>query len=136
MELLSLKQVRQAVQRGPAGARVHVQVDAAAAKVTRDQKPYCELVLADAADRMTQQLAPLYPNLNLDLLLTGILFHDSGKLWENHLPDTGFSMPYDERGELVGHISIGLELVNTLWRKISAQESAKEWSELMPATED
>mgnify|MGYP003694285063 CR=1 FL=1 len=75
--------------------------------------------------RVAQQIAPLYPNLNLDLLLTGILFHDSGKLWENHLPDTGFSMPYDERGELVGHISIGLELVNTLWRKISAQESAK-----------
>jgi 3'-5' exoribonuclease len=29
-----------------------------------------------------------------------------------------------------------LELVNTLWRKILAQESAKDWSELTPASED
>jgi 3'-5' exoribonuclease len=29
-----------------------------------------------------------------------------------------------------------LELVNTLWRKVSGQESATEWSELTPASED
>ena len=59
--------------------------------------------------RLAEKIAPLYPALNFDLLRAGILFHDSGKLWENHLPDTGFTMPFDERGELIGHISIGLE---------------------------
>src|SRR6202022_250000 len=54
--------------------------------------------------------APLYPQLNLDLLIAGVLFHDCGKLWENALPENGFVMGYDELGELVGHISIGLEL--------------------------
>ena len=29
--------------------------------------------------RVAKEIAPLYPELNLDLLLTGILFHDSGK---------------------------------------------------------
>ena len=28
-------------------------------------------------------------------------------------------MGFDERGELMGHISIGLELVNSLWRQIA-----------------
>jgi len=85
--------------------------------------------------RVAKQIAPLYPELNLDLLLAGILFHDSGKLWENALPENGFVMNYDERGELIGHISIGLELVNSLWRRLNA-ENAAAWKDRVPASED
>jgi 3'-5' exoribonuclease len=262
MNLMTLSEVRRTVQNEPVTARVHVQVDTATPKLTREQQPYCELTLADACDRMTLRVwsdhpaykacsaltaadfielsaefhrhsqyglearkwtvrpltqqekeellqgppdlrakqttdwesilqtmqtigdprlralcdaflkefgdrfrrtaaarnyhharrgglvehtaqmmrvaikvAPLYPQLNLDLLLAGILFHDSGKLWENQLPENGFSMGYDERGELMGHISIGLELVNSVWRKLSA-ENAEAWKNLNPASED
>src|SRR4051812_13354010 len=263
MELLTISEVRRRAQSGLVSARIHVQVNAAEAKATREGKPYCELSLADACDRMTlrvwsdhpdykacdslqvsdfievtgdfaqhQQfgleaqrwkvralatqeisellagppelrarqaadwdyiiertraigdprlralgeafiaewgdrfrrtagarsyhharrgglvehtaqmmrsataLAPLYPQLNLDLLVAGILFHDSGKLWENHLPENGFTMGFDERGELMGHISIGLELVNSLWRKLLGSEAAASWNSLSPASED
>jgi 3'-5' exoribonuclease len=85
--------------------------------------------------RVAKGITPLYPQLNLDLLLAGILFHDSGKLWENALPENGFVMNYDERGELIGHISIGLELVNALWRKVNA-DNAEAWKTLAPASED
>jgi 3'-5' exoribonuclease len=85
--------------------------------------------------RVAKGIAPLYPELNLDLLLAGILFHDSGKLWENALPENGFVMNYDELGELMGHISIGLELVNALWKKLSV-EKADAWKNLTPASED
>src|SRR6266404_7925262 len=85
--------------------------------------------------RVAKQIAPLYPQLNLDVLIAGVLFHDSGKLWENALPENGFVMSYDERGELVGHISIGLELVNALWRKLSV-ENTETWKNLVPASED
>ena len=85
--------------------------------------------------RVAKQIAPVYPELNLDLLLAGILFHDSGKLWENALPENGFVMNYDELGELMGHISIGLELVNALWRRLSV-ENADAWKHLSPASED
>ena len=262
MELMTLTEIRKGAQSGPVTARVRVQVEAAAPRLTREQKPYCELSLADACDRMTLrvwsdhpaykacsalkaedfieltgefhshsqygleaqkwmtrplteqeklellqgpaelrakqtadwefitktvsaisdprlralcdaflkewgdrfrrsaaarnyhharrgglvehtaqmmrvalQIAPLYPELNVDLLSAGILFHDSGKLWENHLPESGFTMGYDERGELIGHISIGLELVNSLWRKVSA-ENAEAWKNLKPSSED
>jgi 3'-5' exoribonuclease len=261
MQLMTLSEIRRAAQNGPVTARVHVQVESATPKVTREQKPYCELSLADACDRMTLRvwsdhpaykvcsaltnesfieltgdfsssqygldaqkwnvrplnaqetndllqgpaelratqaadwkfiletiakvndprlrglcdafvkefserfrrtaaarrnhharrgglvehtaqmmrvamaLAPLYPQLNVDLLIAGILFHDSGKLWENHYPETGFVMDYDERGELVGHISIGLELVNSLWRKLSA-DNGDAWKNLAPPSED
>jgi len=262
MDLLTLIEVRRGAQNGAVLARVHVQVESAAPKLTREQQPYCELNLADACDRMTlrvwsdhpaykacsalttesfielsgefhrhsqyglearkwtvrpltdqernellqgpadlrarqgadwefivqttqaivdprlrtlcdgflkewgdrfrrtaaarnyhharrgglvehtaqmmrtaKAIAPLYPELNVDLLIAGILFHDCGKLWENQLPESGFTMGYDERGELMGHISIGLELVNSLWRKLSA-ENVDAWKELTPASED
>jgi 3'-5' exoribonuclease len=228
MQLMTLIEIRRAAQSDPVTARAHVQVESAAPKLTREQQPYCELVLVDACDRMTlrvwsdhpayktcsalvgeefieltaefhqhsqfglearkwtvrplteqenrdllqgpadlrakqaadwefvrqtgtaivdprlrglcerflnewgdrfrrsaaarnyhharrgglvehtaqmmrvaKEVAPLYPQLNLDLLLAGILFHDSGKLWENQLPENGFIMGYDERGELL-----------------------------------
>jgi 3'-5' exoribonuclease len=85
--------------------------------------------------RVAKEIAPLYSQLNLDLLLAGILFHDSGKLWENQFSETGFVMEYDELGELVGHISIGLEVVNSLWRKLSA-ENTDMWKTYSPPSED
>src|SRR5438046_10561384 len=44
-------------------------------------------------------------------------------------------MDYDELGELVGHISIGLELVNSVWRKLTA-ENADSWKNSSPPSED
>lgn len=85
--------------------------------------------------RIGIELAPLYPQLNADLLLAGILFHDCGKLWENALPESGFVMNYDELGELVGHISIGIEVVNALWRKLNADNS-EGWKNYSPPSED
>ena len=86
--------------------------------------------------RAALALAGAYPALNRDLLIAGVLFHDSGKLWENALPADGFAMPFDERGELLGHITIGIELVNALWRKLLATPEAGVWADLLPAGED
>ena len=86
--------------------------------------------------RSALAIASAYPLLNRDLLIAGVLFHDSGKLWENSMPADGFAMPFDERGEMLGHITIGIELVNALWRKLLATEEAAAWAELRPASED
>ncbi|HEX8297346.1 MAG TPA: HD domain-containing protein [Chthoniobacteraceae bacterium] len=80
-------------------------------------------------------LAQVYPQLNRDLLIAGVLFHDCGKLWENSLPADGFAMPFDERGEMLGHITIGIEVVNALWRKLLVSEE-EAWARLLPASED
>src|SRR5882757_7116865 len=62
MELLTLIEIRRrATLNGAVEACVHVQVENAAAKVTREQKPYCELSLADAADRMTLRVWSDHP---------------------------------------------------------------------------
>jgi DNA polymerase III alpha subunit (gram-positive type) len=62
MELLTLIEIRRrSIQQGAVEARVHVQVEAVTARVTREQKPYCELGLADAADRMTLRVWSDHP---------------------------------------------------------------------------
>ncbi len=77
-------------------------------------------------------LHPVYPQLHRDLLITGILFHDSGKLWETCPLAQGFEITPHLRGELLGHLSIGIELVNALWRELPKET----WSHLLPADEE
>jgi 3'-5' exoribonuclease len=85
--------------------------------------------------RSALALAAVYPGLNRDLMIAGVLFHDAGKLWENALPADGFVMAYTERAELLGHIPIGIELVNSFWRKLQSTEQWKSWSNLLPESE-
>jgi len=80
-------------------------------------------------------IAAVYSALNRDLLLAGVLFHDCGKMWENNYPESGFHMPHDLWGELLGHIPLGLELVNKLWRDLMDQPGAPEWQSLEPGND-
>ncbi len=82
--------------------------------------------------RSADAICSAYPVLNRDLLLCGVLFHDCGKLWEMCPPEAGFGIPRELRGELLGHISIGVEVVNSLWRKLPLED----WKNLEPASED
>jgi 3'-5' exoribonuclease len=60
--------------------------------------------LLNLADRV----APHYPLLHRDLLLTGVILHDIGKIRELAW-DIGFE--YTVEGSLLGHIQIGIALV-------------------------
>lgn len=77
-------------------------------------------------------LCTAYPALNCDLLVAGVLLHDCGKLWEMCPPETGFEIPRELRGELLGHISIGIEVVNALWRKLPLEN----WRDVVPSSEE
>lgn len=58
--------------------------------------------------RLCQAMASHYPHVDLDLLLTGAVLHDVGKI--NELTyDRSFA--YSTEGQLLGHIVIGLRMV-------------------------
>jgi len=86
--------------------------------------------------RAADALCPVYPELNRDLLLTAALLHDSGKLWENAYPEHGFTQILSTHGELLGHIPLGIELVNKLWRELLESPPAAAWAALKPAAEE
>ena len=75
MNLLTLTEIRRAAQNGAASARVHVQVESATPKLTREQQPYCELTLADACDRMTLRVWSDHPAYKTCSALTSRGFH-------------------------------------------------------------
>ena len=85
--------------------------------------------------RTATQVCVAYPNLNRDLLVTGVLFHDIGKLWENAYVARGFTMPYSEASELISHIPVGMEIVNRLWGELSDSPEAASWSTLEPTSD-
>lgn len=80
-------------------------------------------------------LAGVYQKLNRDLLVAGVLFHDTGKLWENHVAEDAFGIEHCERGELLGHINMGIEIVNSLWRQLKADDAFATWKGMVPSTE-
>jgi 3'-5' exoribonuclease len=73
--------------------------------------------------RSAAALATVYPTMNWDLVQAGVLFHDCGKCWENDYQADGFVSPYTTLGELLGHISLGIEVVNRLWRTLEDEPS-------------
>jgi 3'-5' exoribonuclease len=88
--------------------------------------------------RSAVALSSVYPELNLDLLIAGVLFHDSGKLWENSYPERGFTQPYDMQGEMLGHIPLGISLVDKLWDQMisSCVETTDTWGKLTPTNDE
>jgi 3'-5' exoribonuclease len=68
--------------------------------------------------RLADRVAPLYPELDRDLLLVGVLVHDIGKVRELESLQ-GFS--YTDEGQLLGHVLLGLEMIDAKIRAIEAR---------------
>jgi 3'-5' exoribonuclease len=62
-----------------------------------------------AVARLAGLVADCYPVLDRDLLMTGALLHDIGKTRE--LAFAAFPFEYTVRGRLVGHLVIGIEMI-------------------------
>jgi 3'-5' exoribonuclease len=65
--------------------------------------------------RLGERVAAHYPMLDRDLLLTGVILHDIGKIRELSW-DTGFD--YTIEGVLLGHIQMGVDLVEKTIEKL------------------
>jgi len=62
-----------------------------------------------AVARLADSVSALYPSLDRSLLLTGALLHDLGKLKEFNFDS--FPFEYSDRGRLVGHMVLGIEMI-------------------------
>ena len=62
-----------------------------------------------AVARLADSISSLYPTLDRSLLLAGALLHDIGKLKEFSFDS--FPFEYSDRGRLVGHMVLGIEMI-------------------------
>src|SRR5438270_6423447 len=59
--------------------------------------------------KLCETVAPLYPKINRDLLLTGAFLHDIGKIYQLNYQR---SFSYTTKGQLLGHMIIELEMLH------------------------
>jgi len=65
---------------------------------------------------LCEPMLRLYPQIDRDLLMTGVLLHDIGKIREL---SWGLHTEYTDEGRLLGHISIGYEMIYEKIRQIN-----------------
>ncbi len=62
-----------------------------------------------AVAKLVDAVVPLYEGIDRDLLMTGALLHDAGKVREMIYAR---SFDYSDEGKLIGHITIGVEMIH------------------------
>lgn len=67
-----------------------------------------------------------YANINLDLLLTGIILHDIGKIKELSMDELCLNRGYSVSGELLGHITIIIKEIELFAEKLGINNYKKE----------
>ncbi len=72
------------------------------------------------------RVAGCYPEMSVDLLCAGVLFHDLAKIYENDYEPKGFRQVPTLRGRLLGHIPLGHEIIAVRWREFHGDQ----WPEL------
>lgn len=65
--------------------------------------------------KLVKAIVPLYQGINEDLLVVGALLHDVGKVHEMSFER---SFDYTDEGKLLGHITIGVELIEEKIRQV------------------
>jgi 3'-5' exoribonuclease len=102
-EILDDKSLMDCVARTPAGVKHH--------------HAYAGGLLDHVVNlmRLADLIAPLYPDMDRDLLLVGVLVHDIGKTVELE-SEKGFS--YTDPGQLLGHVLLGLEIIDAKIRAV------------------
>ena len=69
--------------------------------------------------RCALTLSSIYSFLNKDLLYTGVILHDMGKLFEMKQSETGLVSEYTVEGTLLGHIIQGINYIDQVGKDIN-----------------
>ena len=72
-----------------------------------------------AVCKVVFSLSQLYPMLDRDTLLAAAAFHDMGKAWEL---SSGLTREYTDEGQMLGHIVIGMTMLEPYLRKATNLE--------------
>lgn len=74
--------------------------------------------------RLADAVLTVYPHLNRDLLVSGIILHDMSKLEEMDATSLGIVREYTVPGSLLGHITLGVQNIGRAGREMGASEEA------------
>ena len=68
--------------------------------------------------RLAQNVCKVYPFVDEELLIAGAILHDIAKLSEFEVADTGIATGYSVEGNLLGHLTMGAEVIGKYAEKL------------------
>lgn len=75
--------------------------------------------------RLGKTMVDLYPSVNKDLLLAGIMLHDICKLREFSLGPVGICTDYSKEGKLIGHITMGASYIESKSKELGIDDEVR-----------
>lgn len=98
-----LREHRKKIESYPAALRLHHAV--------RCGLMFHTGTMLEAAKKLVEIYKPIYPELSSDLIYCGIILHDIAKTEELVVSEVGVATAYSVRGQLMGHINMGVSMV-------------------------
>ena len=74
---------------------------------------------------MAKAVCGVYPTLDRDLLLSGVILHDLCKIGEIHADATGMASDYTREGQLLGHIVMGISALDQAAREVKLPDEKR-----------
>lgn len=90
-----------------------------AAKAVHHNEMYGLLWHTYRMSESARLLSQVYPSINDDLLIAGVLLHDIGKLTEINSNEYGVSDSYSTEGILLGHLVMGVKIIEEAAAELS-----------------
>lgn len=75
--------------------------------------------------RLCEGVCKIYPFVDKDLLISGAMLHDISKLEEFELNDAGVVEGYSFSGNLLGHLTMGAEMVGRYCEKLGIDKNTE-----------
>jgi len=69
-------------------------------------------------------LCRIYGNIDPDILFSGIILHDIAKIEEMNASELGIVTEYSKEGELLGHITLGINIVHEAGKELGIAPEA------------
>lgn len=80
---------------------------------------YHTSTMLDTAKQVVSVYGAIYPELCSDLVYAGVILHDIAKTQELEVGTVGLATAYTTEGQLLGHISMGMAMINNAARKLN-----------------
>lgn len=80
---------------------------------------YHTSTMLDTAKQVVSVYGAIYPELCSDLVYAGVILHDIAKTQELEVSTVGLATAYTTEGQLLGHISMGMAMINNAAKKLN-----------------
>lgn len=112
-----LRENKEAMLRYPAALKLH--------HAMRGGLLYHTSTMLQAAESVCDVYKAIYPDLSRELVYAGVILHDVAKCGELKVGNVGLATAYSTEGQLVGHINMGVAMVERAAAELQTADQTK-----------